>query len=775
MKILFVMKHPAAVRSLDSVLQMLDERGNEVHLAFGGIKPEAHRVLQRIADESRALTFGSLPSSGSPGWTRTRIGWGVLAKTLRRGCDFLRYLEPAYSDAPALRARAEARAHPLIRRAASVAHVAGTSGVRALRRMLDDIERCIEPPQHIERFLTDMAPDVLVVTNLARESVQVDYVRAAKRLGIHTCYPVFSWDNLTNKGLIHELPERVLVWNELQADEAVELHEVPRERVDVLGAWSYDHWFEWEPSRSRAEFCREVGLRADRPIVLYVCSSSFVAPGEVAFVRRWIGELRRRDGALAEAGILVRPHPRNAAPWGGVSLHDQQSVVWPQHGEEPLEAESRRNYFDSIYHAAAVVGINTSAQIESAIVGRPVHTILADEFRGTQQGTLHFRYLQADDFGHLYVGRTMEEHGEQLAASLEGQVDEGRNERFVRRFVRPLGLDVSASPLYAQTLEELAKRPANSRDRGPALAPLARIALSPIAAAALRRIERRPRPAQQTDGIRDIRRRIRGAEGARVIAAPWLGSETAELLYWIPFLRWIQTATFGLRDRLVVVARESSLPWYAGIGAQQFSAADFLSVGELASNGGSIHKAEADGAKRLAHQLDVDDAILVLPSAVIAERERLVSNPQASFQRRRLEFAPLTAPEASGSLEVPDEFVAVRFDSDQAELASALADRSAVVAIDGLDPAGKASMIARARGFVGCYGPDAVVAVLLGRPAVVLAGEGIDPHELGVAAAFLAGEPYGRLQVVEPVGSAREAAAWLLQALDAPAEAFAVV
>src|SRR5207253_7118830 len=125
---------------------------------------------------------------------------------------------------------------------------------------------------------------------------------------------------------------------------------------------------------------------------------------------------------------------------------DPGARIWPRYGEEPLDESSRRNYFDSIFHSAAVVGINTSAQIESAIVGRPVHTVLADEFRETQQGTLHFHYLKADEFGHLLVGRTMEEHLAQLETSLEGRGDEERNERFLRRFVRPLGRDVAGSP-----------------------------------------------------------------------------------------------------------------------------------------------------------------------------------------------------------------------------------------------------------------------------------------------------------------------------------------
>ena len=57
--------------------------------------------------------------------------------------------------------------------------------------------------------------------------MQVEFVRAANRMGIPTCLCVHSWDNLTNKGLIHELPDAITVWNEMQRDEAVEFNGSP--------------------------------------------------------------------------------------------------------------------------------------------------------------------------------------------------------------------------------------------------------------------------------------------------------------------------------------------------------------------------------------------------------------------------------------------------------------------------------------------------------------------------------------------------------------------
>ncbi len=608
MKLLFVMRHPAAVRSLTSVLRLLDERGHRVHLAFGGVKPEAHRVLQRLADELQHLTFGSLPARGAPGWTKETAGWQQLARRLRVDSDYLRYLEPSYAQAPALRARAEENAGPVVRRLGRAAHGLGPWAVRGLKRTLEYAERSVEPPPHVVRFLEDFAPDVVVVTHLARDSVQADYVRAANRLGLHSAYPVFSWDNLSNKGLVHEIPALVLVWNEIQAREAVELQDIPRERVRVLGAWSYDHWFDWAPSTSREEFCARVGLHADRPIVLYVCSSGFVARDEVAFVRRWLAALRARG---TDAGVVVRPHPRNAAQWAGVSLDDPQAVVWPQLGEEPLESESRKHYYDSIFHSSAVVGINTSAQIEASVVGRPVHTVLADEFEETQQGTLHFHYLKDG----LYVGRTLDEHLDQLVESLRGREDDGRNERFLRTFVRPRGLDVAATPLYVETLEQLGEQPRRAPAPGPA--PLLRRALSPAAAAAGRRAAARKRPEGDAfDELRGVLRKVKRGDG-EVVAGPWLGSEVEELLYWIPFLRWAQTATFGLRDRLTVVARASSSAWYEGIGRTHADAADW------------------------------EGEATIRPELIESLRDELAAgDPRAPFSRRRLEFPAPTGGEA---------------------------------------------------------------------------------------------------------------------------------
>jgi hypothetical protein len=111
-----------------------------------------------------------------------------------------------------------------------------------------------------------------------------------------------------------------------------------------------------------------------------------------------------------------------------------------------------------MFHAAAVVGLNTSALVESAIVDRPVFTILLPEFRESQEGTFHFHYLLDAAHGFLNSSRSLAEHAQQLAGLFSGGTVRS-NRRFVEYFVRPHGAAVTATPVFADSVERIARDP----------------------------------------------------------------------------------------------------------------------------------------------------------------------------------------------------------------------------------------------------------------------------------------------------------------------------
>jgi hypothetical protein len=145
-------------------------------------------------------------------------------------------------------------------------------------------------------------------------------------------------------------------------------------------------------------------------------------------------------------------------------------VVHPTRTTENRTPDSFADYYDSIHHAAVVVGINTSAMIEAAAVGRGVHVLLPERYRATQRGSLHFQHLQQVGGGLVVATEGMEEHARGLAAALRGDDDGAAAERarsFLAAFIRPNGLDRPATPFMVQALRNLAS--AATEPAGPAI------------------------------------------------------------------------------------------------------------------------------------------------------------------------------------------------------------------------------------------------------------------------------------------------------------------
>jgi hypothetical protein len=448
-RILFQLASPAYVRIYGSTIRLLGERGHDVLVSFddprkqgkGGATFDASGVagiIQPLAPAARRY-------EGAIEW-------------LRATSDYLHYLDPRFAESPYLRRRLERYLDGTLRgltrlpygsRAGRVA-LAGTLG----------LERVVPADGRVTRALAGLRPDVIVVSPLigrsSRNRRQTDTVKSAGRLGVPTVFGVGSWDHLTTKGVVKSRPDATLVWNDLQRRDAADLHSLPRESVVVTGAQLFDPWFDRRPSTTPEDFAEQVGL-GSTSYVVYVGSSPNIAPPEreIPFVRRWLEALRAEGGDL---GVLVRPHPYNVRSWAGEDVAGLGAVVAPRTPPSvPMTGEDDALYFDSIHHASAVVGINTSAMVEAFIQRKPVLTIGDPAFAETQAGTPHFQELRTAAGPALAMAASIDEHLGQLRAALDDRdraVDGA--EAFLLAFVRPCGLDRPATPIVADAVEAAA-------------------------------------------------------------------------------------------------------------------------------------------------------------------------------------------------------------------------------------------------------------------------------------------------------------------------------
>lgn len=467
MRVLFVVNRLAHVRHFDRAVRLLADRGHDVCLASQDDDVELWGVLAR---QPRIRAIVAPRNRGDD--------WGAAATMVRRTRDYLRYLHPRYASAKLLRERAFEK---MVGAVSDSAETLGPEWSEFLLKvpktdqkrldvLLAKLETAIPNDPDIDEFLTAQRPDALVLSPMVGIGfTQADFVKSARALGIPSGMLVFSWDNLSNKGLIHEMPDRVFVWNDVQMREAIKLHKCPADRIVITGAPRFDEFFEMQPASTRAEFCELAGLDPARPIITYLGSSKFVAATEQAFVARWIAALRGSANlALAGANLLIRPHPAGEKNWHGENAAD---VRWPKVGEKATVSRPFGDdlaivmnspmqnadvvLYDTVHHSAAIVGLNTSAEIEAAIVGRPVFTILDSNAKG-QQGTLHFHYLLRSRGGHVEFADSFERHVAQLSDALAGRYSRDDILGFVQRFVRPHGLDAPVAPRVADAIEALA-------------------------------------------------------------------------------------------------------------------------------------------------------------------------------------------------------------------------------------------------------------------------------------------------------------------------------
>ena len=468
MKILLVVKQKKNVDTFLGTIGCLLDRGHWVTAAVQERDEERDESLARDFDPERFAVV-RCPSARTGEWA----GAAALLRSLR---DCVHYLRPQLRGAVKLQTRTvEKLRQELIVPPDSEHFVASLRQIPAaqvsrLEAVLKLAERSLPADALSDEFIRSQAPDLLLLSPLVHfGSAQADLVASARRLGVPIWMLLFSWDNLSTKGCLHQWPDGMFVWNERQRGEANALHGFPPERVVVVGAPRFDAFFELRSQMSREAFHQPLGLDPAKPTLLYVCSSRFVSDGELAFIRRWVKELRGSgSAALRECNILVRPHPDVSLlpPEEPVEKLRQHVLPTPtalvaRPFGDPRAIVLRTGYseqvlYESIWQSAAVVGLNTSAELEAGIVGRPVFTILADEQAADgQHTTLHFHYLLKEHGGIVEVGRTFPEHMAQLDGALRQPVDPAPIRAFIQEFLRPHGIETPVSPLLAEAIEQV--------------------------------------------------------------------------------------------------------------------------------------------------------------------------------------------------------------------------------------------------------------------------------------------------------------------------------
>ncbi|TSC96845.1 MAG: hypothetical protein Athens071426_318 [Parcubacteria group bacterium Athens0714_26] len=315
------------------------------------------------------------------------------------------------------------------------------------------MERVFPPDKSAVFDILKRSPDLVISSpvDMRGSSVDLEYLKAASKLKISTALQVLSWDNLTVRGLIHVIPDLFFVWNKYQFQEAIKYHGIPKENIRIVGAPVFDGWFsDLKPSISRVEFCSRYNLNSSAPIITYLGSSRNIVWNETWLVKSLREALdKSSDERLKNAQIIFRPHPGNFKHYKDMDL--KKVIVLPKEGALPDEDSSLQLFYDTLYNSTVIIGVNTSGSIDAMIAGKPCVALIVPEYQKSHSDTLHFRQLL--DRNILYLIKNVDEFPSVFLDILNGKdIYKENRQRFIKDFVRPLGLDKIAGEAVANEI-----------------------------------------------------------------------------------------------------------------------------------------------------------------------------------------------------------------------------------------------------------------------------------------------------------------------------------
>jgi hypothetical protein len=249
----------------------------------------------------------------------------------------------------------------------------------------DLLDRLASHPWADELF-DKYRPSLLVTSNPGLIFSEIPLLRTAARRGVRSMAVDPSWDNFTNKLIPVRRVNRLIVWNDLMKQQAIDLHGYAPGDVRVAGTPQWDLYFQSGTLISRDDFCATVGADPGRRLVTLTTTPRELYPHHDHVLRVMVEAMQ--SGAWREpAQILVRLHPRDeldayaafrGLPHVIIEKPFRETVRAGDGLSVDVTADNQRHLANTMRHSDVVVNVASTLAIEAAIFDTPVVNISFD-------------------------------------------------------------------------------------------------------------------------------------------------------------------------------------------------------------------------------------------------------------------------------------------------------------------------------------------------------------------------------------------------------------
>jgi len=385
------------------------------------------------------------------------------------------YIDSGVTESVRIR-RAEAVAKKSIRWIRAKRILAGIVAPRMLnpRTRYQWIDRLVSH-DHADQLFERYRPSLLVTSSPGLIFSEVPLLRTAVRRRVRSMAIDPSWDNFTNKLLPVRCVNRLIVWNELMKQQAVDLHGYRPDEIRIAGTPQWDLYFRSGPGIGREAFCRRIGADPERKLVTLTTTPRELYSHHDHVLRVLIEAMDSRRWPCP-VQILVRLHPRDdrsayAAfenlPYVIVEKPFRATVRAGDGLDIDVTAENQQHLADTLRYSDVIVNVASTIAVEGAIFDTPVVNVSFDgetpsEYVRSARRYYRFtHYVNVTRHGAVRVAETPEDlvleigrylsdpsldrEGRRLVALEQCQFLDGRSAERVARFVTEELSDVCGS------------------------------------------------------------------------------------------------------------------------------------------------------------------------------------------------------------------------------------------------------------------------------------------------------------------------------------------
>ncbi len=272
-------------------------------------------------------------------------------------------------------------------------------------------------------------PDLVFSTDIY-DTNDRDLTEEAKRYGVLTIGMVRSWDNVTTKGVMLAIPDKIIVASNILRDELWEYNKIKKDKIFISGIPHYDACL--NPREvSREKFFEEMKLDLGKKVIIFCPTGArqYQYDGETL---KLFQDFKDRNLFSKRVQFLVRFPPSDTIKLNGF-IRDPD-FVFDEPGlningvkkESEFTREDAGHLNDSLYYSDIVITTGSTMMIDAAAFNRPSILLFFDAKKDNSDGIKKFSsYMHLKKFlrlGSCRIAKNSHELLEQINNYLDNPI-----------------------------------------------------------------------------------------------------------------------------------------------------------------------------------------------------------------------------------------------------------------------------------------------------------------------------------------------------------------